>query len=99
MASLYHIRHTFLHVLPTAYLATPGMNDLSTDRGKKKESASNLQTPTHLIHLSNLHYESGGRWIRTTESIASRFTVCPLWPLGNSPIRKIYEIENFYGKL
>ena len=29
---------------------------------------------------------SGGRWIRTTEGSASRFTVCPLWPLGNSPI-------------
>ena len=29
----------------------------------------------------------GGRWIRTTEGEASRFTVCPLWPLGNSPIR------------
>ena len=28
----------------------------------------------------------GGRWIRTTESTANRFTVCPLWPLGNSPI-------------
>ena len=28
----------------------------------------------------------GGRWIRTTEVIDSRFTVCPLWPLGNSPI-------------
>ena len=28
----------------------------------------------------------GGRWIRTTEGIASRLTVCPLWPLGNSPI-------------
>ena len=25
----------------------------------------------------------GGRWIRTIESCASRFTVCPLWPLGN----------------
>ena len=29
----------------------------------------------------------GGRgWIRTTEAESSRFTVCPLWPLGNSPI-------------
>ena len=28
----------------------------------------------------------GSGWIRTTEGIASRFTVCPLWPLGNSPI-------------
>ena len=26
----------------------------------------------------------GGWWIRTTESIANRFTVCPLWPLGKS---------------
>ncbi len=25
----------------------------------------------------------GGGWIRTTEGGASRFTVCPLWPLGN----------------
>ncbi len=28
----------------------------------------------------------GGGWIRTTVGIASRFTVCPLWPLGNSSI-------------
>ena len=28
----------------------------------------------------------GGRgWIRTTEARRNRFTVCPLWPLGNSP--------------
>ena len=26
----------------------------------------------------------GGRWIRTIEVGDSRFTVCPLWPLGNS---------------
>ena len=29
----------------------------------------------------------GGReWIRTTEARRNRFTVCPLWPLGNSPV-------------
>ena len=27
----------------------------------------------------------GGRWIRTIEVVDNRFTVCPLWPLGNSP--------------
>ena len=32
------------------------------------------------------HNENGQRWIRTTEAICSRFTVCPLWPLGNLPI-------------
>ena len=30
--------------------------------------------------------ENGWRWIRTTEANCSRFTVCPLWPLGNPPI-------------
>ena len=30
----------------------------------------------------------GGRWIRTTEVTDNRFTVCPLWPLGNSPASK-----------
>ena len=29
----------------------------------------------------------GGRgWIRTTEALSSRFTVCPHWPLGNTPL-------------
>ena len=28
----------------------------------------------------------GGWWIRTTEVSDNRFTVCPLWPLGKSPI-------------
>ena len=27
----------------------------------------------------------GRRWIRTTEARSDRFTVCSLWPLGNSP--------------
>ena len=27
----------------------------------------------------------GRRRIRTFESVANRFTVCPLWPLGNPP--------------
>ncbi len=31
---------------------------------------------------------NGQRWIRTTEAICSRFTVCPLWPLGNLPIHQ-----------
>ena len=28
----------------------------------------------------------GSGWIRTTEVEDNRFTVCPLWPLGNAPI-------------
>ena len=34
-----------------------------------------------------LRWSFGGRgWIRTTEAESSRFTVCPHWPLGNTPI-------------
>ena len=32
------------------------------------------------------YISSGGRWIRTIEVSDNRFTVCPLWPLGNSPL-------------
>ena len=28
----------------------------------------------------------GSWWIRTTEALRSRFTVCPHWPLGKAPI-------------
>ena len=31
----------------------------------------------------------GGGRIRTIEANRNRFTVCPLWPLGNSPISYI----------
>ncbi len=34
-------------------------------------------------------FSGGGRWIRTTEVTDNRFTVCPLWPLGNSPIMEL----------
>ena len=34
----------------------------------------------------------GGRgWIRTTEAESSRFTVCPHWPLGNTPRFNFYS--------
>ena len=39
----------------------------------------------------------GGGWIRTTEVTDNRFTVCPLWPLGNSSIFNLY-FTSPYGK-
>ena len=40
----------------------------------------------------------GGRgWIRTTEAESSRFTVCPHWPLGNTPI--LIFVRPFAGRL
>ena len=37
----------------------------------------------------------GGRgWIRTTEAERSRFTVCPHWPLGNTPLYSFFAVED-----
>ena len=42
--------------------------------------------------------QSGGRrWIRTTEVTDNRFTVCPLWPLGNSPYLIELLVKNGAG--
>ena len=49
--------------------------------------ASRLLHPAILI-------KNGWRWIRTTEAKCSRFTVCPLWPLGNPSIIGITTIFN-----
>ena len=38
------------------------------------------------IQLLRVGFFGGGWWIRTTEVSDNRFTVCPLWPLGKSPI-------------
>ena len=38
------------------------------------------------LSYTRIFYFGGGWWIRTTESIANRFTVCPLWPLGKSSV-------------
>ena len=38
------------------------------------------------IPLREHRFSGGGGWIRTTEAKRNRFTVCPLWPLGNSSI-------------
>ena len=36
----------------------------------------------------------GEGWIRTTEGLASRFTVCPLWPLGNLTTHAAATLES-----
>ena len=39
----------------------------------------------------------GGCWIRTSEVVDNRFTVCPLWPLGKSPIKSCRTLELVNG--
>ena len=71
---------------------------MNTSRHNKKEqglscSIHKLNTMKKQIKIECSSLESvmntlngGSGWIRTTEGGANRFTVCPLWPLGNTPI-------------
>ena len=43
----------------------------------KKDRTFHWEDPVLLV---------GAGWIRTTEALSSRFTVCPHWPLGNTPL-------------
>ena len=36
--------------------------------------------------IRRISFLGGSGWIRTTEVVDNRFTVCPLWPLGNAPL-------------
>ena len=62
----------------------------SRDRAKLHWSfAFNYSNPHQSrkeTHRKVCLFSGGGGRIRTIEAIRSRFTVCPLWPLGNSPI-------------
>ena len=57
--------------------------------------ASRLLHPALFSYSSSFSMKNGQRWIRTTEACCSRFTVCPLWPLGNLPI---YLVDTFVSK-
>ena len=52
---------------------------------------------TYLGKICNLLEDfllpNGWRWIRTTESVANRFTVCPLWPLGNPSKKSFAKLD------
>ena len=48
--------------------------------------AVQLLSPIKNTDIKSVSFIGGGSWIRTSEVSDNRFTVCPLWPLGNSPI-------------
>ena len=37
-----------------------------------------------------MSFFGGSGWVRTTVGTANRFTVCPLWPLGYTPIYFVF---------
>ena len=56
-----------------------------------------LQQNKTSAYFHTLRFFGGRGWIRTTEAESSRFTVCPHWPLGNTPI--FIFVRPFAGRL
>ena len=73
---------------------TDGFASLRRSHGRANSPPDCLLGPAFRISLQSRKethrkvclFSGGGGRIRTIEAIRSRFTVCPLWPLGNSPI-------------
>ena len=65
-------------------LIETGEND--TKQGKTVISASSGVLSCKSLKIK-VQKNGGGGWIRTIEVSDSRFTVCPLWPLGNPTTR------------
>lgn len=80
---IQHLRLVSNFLFHTARETGVSLSFLSKNR--RPRPAPNMQKirpgPSHGPGLT------GGRgWIRTTEALSSRFTVCPHWPLGNTPL-------------
>ncbi len=64
---------------------------LSYSRKKQEAAYESNNCPSDWIKITL----GGEGRIRTSEGIANRFTVCPLWPLGNLSRVNYYIITKF----
>ena len=90
-----------IFLLPRAGTKNLRARDFTVPKGYRAFRAAPNEPPSVVLIFSSDQNKTpsdwmvfcfGGRgWIRTTEGIASRFTVCPLWPLGKSPI--LYSVS------
>ena len=56
-----------------------------------------MSPTSYQLLYSAIDLDGGGRWIRTIEVVDNRFTVCPLWPLGNPSTKLIQKNGADYG--
>ena len=79
--------------------STPELHRLKLERGRRIELPfpawkagiiAIIRTPLGSSRFCPTSAFCGQGWIRTTEGIASRFTVCPIWPLWYLPKFSIY---------
>ena len=74
---------------------------LRVSTGHSLRAAFRILTSTQNKTADTERYQlfcGGGGRIRTIEAKRSRFTVCPLWPLGNSPIFFLFVISVGAGR-
>ena len=82
--------HFCIFVVSLFHVSFPGKTEKSakpiTSRlcGYKKDHA--IDCLNKQFTLRGVFHNGGSWWIRTTEALSSRFTVCPHWPLGKAPI-------------
>ena len=80
---LYQLSYLGIHHISYCQCKLRGQDLNLRPSGYEPDELPDCSTPRYTIcSLST----NGWRWIRTTEAICSRFTVCPLWPLGNPSI-------------
>ena len=80
------IQLSYAHIMPQT-----GIEPVREYKSRRILSPVRLPVPPRRhVHCTTslLCKLNGWRWIRTTEAICSRFTVCPLWPLGNPSIAR-----------
>ena len=65
------------------------------DRTRTDNLLITNQLLCQLSHIGLAVKLSGWRRIRTFESVANRFTVCPLWPLGNPSKYGTYRARTY----
>ena len=71
---------------PPIFILNCSLFSEADDRTRTDNLLITNQLLCQLSHIGICLLANGWRWIRTTESVANRFTVCPLWPLGNPSI-------------
>ena len=87
---------------PTSFQTAPS-RDIKLNSHKRKADdrtrTDNLLITNQLLcqlsHIGLAVKLSGWRRIRTFESVANRFTVCPLWPLGNPSKYGTYRARTY----
>ena len=87
---------------PTSFQTAPSRDIKLISQKRKADDRTRtdnlLITNQLLCQLSHIGLAvklSGWRRIRTFESVANRFTVCPLWPLGNPSKYGTYRARTY----